>query len=191
MAWPNLSLEVGYPLVWFSGNSLSDQGATQCNECKCDLIYLYYTIDKLFQVLFLRFGYGAFHDLFWRLMKRSPRELAVSCPDVMFNIMSRDVRDEELVTFANQHEIHRIVEANGRVRWFGCRRGYPYTSSKLCYETKGLSVSPSRMENIADGIKFFMKACEDAGAFCEPVDGTLLGKDSLSVFMGQGCKLWQ
>ena len=115
-------------------------------------------------------------------MRRSPRELAVSCPDVMFNIMSRDVRDEELVTFANQHDIHRIVEANGRVRWFGCRLGYPYTSSRLCSQTKGLGLSPSQMENAADAIKFLMKECEAAGAFCEVADGSLLGKDSRNAF---------
>ena len=135
-----------------------------------------------FKFLFPRFGYGAFHDLFWRLMRRIPRELVVSCPDVMFNIMSRDVRDEELVTFANQHEIHRIVEANGRVRWFGCRLGYPHTSSRLCSQTKGLGLSPSQMENAADAMKFLMKECEDAGAFCEVADGSLLGKDSRNAF---------
>jgi hypothetical protein len=31
------------------------------------------------------------------------------------------------------------------------------------------------MENLADVIKFFLRACEDAGAFCELSSGTLIG----------------
>ena len=105
-----------------------------------------------------------------------PQRIAASCPDVMFNVHSREIEDEELVTFANKHLIHRIIDPDGRVRWYGCRKGYPYTSEKLCKRGKGMGLSPADMENLADVIKFFMQACNDAGAYCEIQSGTMMGK---------------
>ncbi|XP_028402712.1 uncharacterized protein LOC114525530 [Dendronephthya gigantea] len=119
--------------------------------------------------------FGSIYDLFWRFKKQTPQKMAVSCPDVMFNIQSRDIADEELVTFANKHAIHRIIDPDGRVRWYGCRNGYSYTSAKLCKKGKGIHLSPADMENLADVMKFFMKACDDAGAICEFASGTMIG----------------
>ena len=93
----------------------------------------------------------------------------------MFNIKSREVFDEELVTFANKHQIHRIIDPDGRVRWYGCRKGYSYTSAALCKRGKGIHLSPADMENLADVLKFFMKACDEAGAICEFDSGTMMG----------------
>ena len=102
--------------------------------------------------------------------------IAVSCPDVMFNAdIQLEEKDEELVGFANKNEIHKIVEANGRVRWYGCRFGYPYTF-ELCEKPQGFVLSPSTMENLADLVKFTMRQCENAGIYCELIDGTLLGE---------------
>ena len=104
-----------------------------------------------------------------------PEKIIATCPDVMFNTNPREVEDVEYVLFANKHLIHRIVEASGRVRWYGCRHGLPYTKANLCTRGKSLGLSPAEMENLADVIKFFLRACEDAGAFCEVSAGTLIG----------------
>jgi len=48
--------------------------------------------------------------------------MVVSCPDVMFHEQKFDVRDEDLLTFASRHSIRKIVESNGNVRWYGCKR---------------------------------------------------------------------
>jgi hypothetical protein len=93
----------------------------------------------------------------------------------MFNTNPREVEDIEYVSFANKHMIHRIVEASGRVRWYGCRHGLSYTKPELCKRGKGVGLSPAEMENLVDVIKFFLRVCEDAGAFCELYSGTLIG----------------
>ena len=54
--------------------------------------------------------YGAFHDLFWRFKNQMPQRIAASCPDVMFNVHSRVIDNEELVTFECKHLIHRIID---------------------------------------------------------------------------------
>ena len=119
---------------------------------------------------------GAFRDLFWRLKKRHPEKISASCPDVMFQINTRDRSDEDLVAFANKHAIHRIVEPCGQVRWYGCRLGRSYTAGRACPKRKGLAVSPADMENLADAVKFVMRECENAGIYyCEMQDGTLMG----------------
>ena len=127
-------------------------------------------------VSFFSLKYGSFRDLFWRLKKRHPGKVSVSCPDVMFQINTHDRSDEDLVAFANKHVIHRIVEPCGQVRWYGCRLGRSYTSGWACPKKKGLALSPSDMENLADAVKFIMRECENAGIYCEMQDGTLLGE---------------
>ena len=117
-----------------------------------------------------------------------PDKIAAACPDVMFGTNPREVEDVEYVSFANKHLIHRIVEASGRVRWYGCRHGLSYTRGDLCKKASGLGLSPASMENLADVIKFFLRACEEAGAFCELYSGTLIGMfigDSLLVLTAE------
>ena len=130
---------------------------------------------KLTACSFCSLGEGVFRDLFWRSKKEMPEKVITACPDVMFNTNPREVEDIEYLSFANKHLIHRIVEAGGRVRWYGCRHGLSYTKANLCQRDKGLGLSPAEMENLADVIKFFLRACEDAGAFCELYAGTLIG----------------
>ena len=125
--------------------------------------------------------YGAFHDLFWRFKSEMPEIIVASCPDVMFNMHSREIDDAELVTFANKHLIHRIIDPDGRVRWYGCRKGHSYTSPGLCKKGKGMGLSPADMENLADVINFFMRACHDAGAFCEFQSGTMMGEGNFLI----------
>ena len=94
----------------------------------------------------------------------------------MFNVISRDVSDNEYASFANKHEIHKLIESDGRVRWYGCRIGLAHTSGKLCKKEKGMALSPADMENLADAVKYFMKLCEEVGALCEVQSGTMMGK---------------
>ncbi|XP_032226808.2 uncharacterized protein LOC5502641 [Nematostella vectensis] len=124
---------------------------------------------------------GAFHDLFWRLKRSTPRRLSLSCPDVMFNIYTSPVSDQAYVDFARKWDIKKWLDPDGRVRWYGCRRGHEYTSSSsTCSLTKSLAVPPCDLENLADAIKFVMKECENAGLFCELQEGTLLGAVKLN-----------
>lgn len=93
----------------------------------------------------------------------------------MFNVQPRVVKDADYVAVARKHDIKRLVDANGRVHWYGCRRGYAYTGDVTCSLTKGLGVPPCDLANLAEVVKFIMKECEDAGLFCELQEGTLLG----------------
>lgn len=125
--------------------------------------------------LFSRLPFGVFQDLFWRLKMNHPGEIVVSCPDIMFNIYNREITDDKYAALAKKWEVKKWVESNGRVRWYGCRRGHSYTSSSSCSFSRGFGVPPCDLENLADAIKFVMKACEEAGLFCELQEGTLLG----------------
>lgn len=119
--------------------------------------------------------FGVFQDIFWRLKSKHPRKVVISCPDVMFNVNSRDIPDKKYAALARKWEVKKWVESNGRVRWYGCRRGYKHTSSDSCGLRSGIGVPPCDLENLADAIKFVMKECEEAGLFCELQEGTLLG----------------
>lgn len=101
--------------------------------------------------------------------------VAVSCPDVMFHEQKDDVRDEDLFTFASRHSIKKIVEANGRVRWYGCKRDIKYRTGDRCTLRGGLAVAPCCLENLADAVKFVMDECERSNVVCELQEGTLLG----------------
>jgi len=119
--------------------------------------------------------FGVLQDVFWRLKSKHPEKVVVSCPDVMFNIYSREIPDERYGALARKWDVKKWVESNGRVRWYGCRRGHSHTSSDSCSFHSGIGVPPCDLENLADAIKFVMKECEDAGLFCELQEGTLLG----------------
>ena len=63
--------------------------------------------------------FGTFRDIFWRAKKS--KQVAVSCPDVMFNIASpTDDDDAKYLNFASRYELKKIVETDGRVRWYVC-----------------------------------------------------------------------
>lgn len=117
--------------------------------------------------------FGVFHDIFWKMKKM--KRIAVSCPDVMFNIDQAGGKDAGYLNFARKYDIKKIVEPNGRVRWYGCRRGIKHRRGSSCSRPKGLGVPPCDLENLADAIKLIMKECEEAGLFCELQEGTLLG----------------
>ena len=114
--------------------------------------------------------------MFWRLKTEHPEKVVVSCPDVMFYTYSREIPDERYVALTKKWELKKWVEPNGRVRWYGCRHGNSHTSADNCGGFKaGMAVPPCDLENLADTVKFIMKACEDAGLLCELTDGTLTG----------------
>lgn len=134
---------------------------------------------RVFTFVFLSFSLesGAFHDLFWRIKKALPGNVAVSCPDIMFNIHTNPLPDSYYAQLASKWEIKKWVEASGQVRWYGCRRGYQHNiGTQSCSMSKGVANPPCDLENFADAIKFLMKECEDAGLYCELQEGTLLGK---------------
>jgi len=76
---------------------------------------------------------------------------------------------------AQKWDVKKWVEPDGKVRWYGCRRGYNYTSKSRCSTKLGITDPPCDLENLADAVKFVMKKCEETGVYCEIRDGTLLG----------------
>ena len=131
----------------------------------------------------LNMGQGLYRDLFLRAKWYFSHQHAnhvISCPDVMFNVHPNEVKDGELVDFAKKHQIRKILEADGRVRWFGCRRGLSYRSDRRCNIQSGYAVPPCCLENLADAVKFVMARCEEHGILCELQEGTLLGAVKLN-----------
>ena len=133
--------------------------------------------------------YGLYRDLFLRVKERYSslypglsQDVAavVSCPDVMFHTQNPKVRDEELVDFAKKHDIKKIVEADGKIRWFGCRRGIKHRTGEKCPFKSGLAVPPCGLENLADAVKFIMEQCRRNSVSCELQEGTLLGAVKLN-----------
>ena len=133
--------------------------------------------------------YGIYRDLFLRINDQYSRShpglgqggtAVVSCPDVMFHVQSPQAKDEGLADFAKKHEIKKIVEADGRNRWFGCRRGINHRNGEKCPIKSGLAVPPCCLENLADAIKFIMDQCGKNNASCELQEGTLLGAIKLN-----------
>lgn len=127
---------------------------------------------------------GLYRDLFLQLKERQRgthpglgRDVGavVSCPDVMFHTHTPEVQDTQLVHFVNRHAIKKIIEADGRVRWFGCRRGIQHRNGNKCPSKSGLAVAPCCLENLADAIKFVMAQCSKKNVSCELQEGTLLG----------------
>lgn len=133
--------------------------------------------------------YGLYRDLFVRVKERYSSlnpglthnvTAVVSCPDVMFHTQKPKVRDEELADFANKHDIKTIVEADGKIRWFGCRRGRKHRKGEKCPLKLGLAVPPCCLENLADAVIFIMEQCGRNNVSCELQEGTLLGAVKLN-----------
>ncbi|XP_001637005.2 uncharacterized protein LOC5517036 isoform X1 [Nematostella vectensis] len=127
-----------------------------------------------------RLNNGVYRDLFLRVKskfshttRRGPT--VVSCPDAMFHTRSPERTDADLLPFANKHSIRKIVELDGRVRWYGCRRGVIHRTADKCPVREGLLVPPCCLENLADAVKFLMSQCESNSIVCELQEGTLLG----------------
>eukprot|EP00112_Aurelia_sp_Birch-Aquarium-sp1_P024757 Seg797.3 transcript_id=Seg797.3/GoldUCD/mRNA.D3Y31 product="Fukutin-related protein" protein_id=Seg797.3/GoldUCD/D3Y31 len=97
-----------------------------------------------------------------------------SCPDVMAQVKFPDTSKSSSAKFANFWDIKRIVDADGKIRWYGCKRGIKHRQNK-CRIGRGMAVPPCCLENLADAIKFIMKNCEDNDIICELQEGTLLG----------------
>ena len=104
-----------------------------------------------------------------------PAKVVVSCPDVMFGTYEREIPDQKYTALTEKWDVKKWVESDGRVRWYGCRRGYPHTSPMPCERETGMGVPPCDLENLADAIKFVMKECENAGIYCEVHEGSVLG----------------
>ena len=133
--------------------------------------------------------HGLLRDLFLRVKDRHSSShpglnhggtAVVTCPDVMFHMQTPPVRDDELANFANKHNIKKIVEVDGKTRWFGCRRRIRHRNGEKCPLKSGLVVPPCCLENIADAIKFVMEQCGKNNITCELQEGTLLGAVKLN-----------
>lgn len=128
-------------------------------------------------------NYGIYEDLFLRLKYQragSHSNAVLSCPDVMFHVQKQNVEDIDLLPFANRHVIRKIIEADGKVRWYGCRRDIKHRLGDRCVLRDGLAVAPCCLENLADAIKFIMSECDSNNAVCELQEGTLLGAVKLN-----------
>ncbi|XP_068724564.1 uncharacterized protein [Montipora capricornis] len=127
---------------------------------------------------------GLYRDIFLRVKEKfsdihpglgHDGGTVVSCPDVMFHTQSPQVHDSKLVPFVNRHKIKKIIEADGTIRWFGCRRGIKHRDGEKCPIKSSLAVPPCCLENLADAIKFVMEQCNRNNLTCELQEGTLLG----------------
>ena len=102
-------------------------------------------------------------------------DLAVVCADVMFNIGTPKIHNEALMEFATKHDIKKMVNSDGSVRWFGCRRGLSYTKGKTCTWPNGIGAPPCDLWNLGEVIKFVMQICEESNIMCEYVAGDVIG----------------
>ncbi len=101
--------------------------------------------------------------------------MAVVCADVMFNIQTPYIRDEALVSFATKHDIKKMVNSDGTIRWYGCRRGLSYTKDKKCDWPDGIGAPPCDLWNLGEAVKFIMQACDEGSMACEYAAGNVLG----------------
>ena len=102
--------------------------------------------------------------------------MAVVCADVMFNVGTPQIPDEALVSFSAKHNIKKMVNSDGTVRWYGCRRGLSYTKNKECDWPDGIGAPPCDLWNLGEAVKFIMQACDEGGFPCEYAAGNVLGK---------------
>ena len=189
--WSNSCLQMqlkNYTLAYKSGYHRSFAECLVCDYISGPFMA---KVAPLKQIRFhLDSKHGLYRDLFLRIKQtysslhpglgHGGRTAVVSCPDVMFHTQVPQVTDEELVDFANKHDIKKIVEADGRVRWFGCRRGIKHRKGEKCPVKSGLAVPPCCLENLGDAIKFVMEQCDRNNATCELQEGTLLGAVKLN-----------
>lgn len=189
--WSNGCLQMqlkNYTLAYKSGYHHSFAECLVCDYLSGPFMA---KVTPLKQIGFhLRGKHGLYRDFFLRIKQRHSSvhpglghgggTAVVSCPDVMFHTQVPQVTDKELVDFANKQDIKKIVEADGRVRWFGCRRGIKHRKGEKCPVKSGLAVPPCCLENLADAIKYVMEQCEMNNATCELQEGTLLGAVKLN-----------
>ena len=97
----------------------------------------------------------------------------------MFNIDPPNTPNKALVSFANKHEIKKMVTSDGSVRWFGCRDGLDYTNKTGCSWPDGIGVPPCDLWNLGEVVSFVMQACERGKMVCEYVAGDIVGKEKL------------
>ena len=106
----------------------------------------------------------------------------------MFNVGTPPIPDEALVSFSTQHDIKKMVNSDGTVRWYGCRRGLSYAKHKECDWRDGISAPPCDLWNLGEAVKFIMQTCDEGGFPCEYAAGNVLGKgwifSTFELFLG-------
>ena len=188
--WSNGCLQTrlqNYTLSYKSGYHTSKHSCVKCDFLTGPFIAKTKTLQKF--AFREELQYGIYEDWFLRMkgyrVKRQVRGSRGSCDperkgyfyactDVLTRVNFPDRNDSSLAEFANLWDIKKIIEANGRTRWYGCKRGIPHRQKK-CRLRRGMAVPPCCLENLADAIKFIMKTCADNEIICELQEGTLLG----------------
>ena len=167
-----------YTLTYKSGYFTSRQECMHCNDLPGPYLVRTEMLEK--HKFWYTLNEGLYRDWFLQLKKKNMHKhknmLVLSCPDVLFGINPTKIEDKMLLNFANRWDIKKIIEPNGQIRWYGCRRGINYLNAgEKCTFGQGMAVPPCCLENLADAIKFVMKTCEQFEITCELQEGTLLG----------------
>ena len=109
---------------------------------------------------------GLFEDFFLRING----EVAV-CPDAMFHVhkpkLSTDSRDWML--FGRDRNLFELSFTPDDVIRFGCGYKYP------CRKSAGYIIHPCCVNDLLNLTNTIMELCNNAGMYCEPHGGTILG----------------
>ena len=108
---------------------------------------------------------GLFEDWFLRL-SRARVETTV-CPDSMFHTNTIVAEAEDWGQLMNKWDLYKIVTPRGKTFHSKCDLRYSNLNSK--------GLSPCRLNQNADAVKFIMKTCEENNIICELKEGTALG----------------
>lgn len=177
--WSNGCLQTqlkNYTLSFRQGYFHSMSECLVCDQLNGPFLVKTSVIKEL--VLSSNLDEAPYWDLFLHAKKHYGRHghAVVTCPDVMFHV-GQARNETQLASFARKHEINKIVEADGTVKWFGCGQKI---NLEYCALKSGIAVPPCCLEYLADAIKFLMDQCERHRILCELQEGTLLGAVKLN-----------
>ncbi|XP_065667261.1 uncharacterized protein LOC105849534 [Hydra vulgaris] len=133
------------------------------------------TSVQLFQSLDFdnNLSYGVFKDFFVNFNTKKLKLLV--CPDVMFYNDQHEEKDFQLADFAKKWDIKKIISLTKKVLWFGCRKGFNYTTKSKCIIRRGMAVPPCCIANLVDAIKFLLFMFKKNGIKYLVQEGSVLG----------------
>lgn len=159
-----------YTLKYEAGYYESRFSCMYCNHVVSPFLTRTKTLTKY--IFNDRWNHGVYRDLFFRI----PEKQILVCPDVLFYLNTKHETDVQLSAFADEHRITRIVETDGKIRWFNRRRGFNGNLNHVCNTFKrSTAVSPDCRHNLLDGINFLLQQCVKHNLSCELQEGTLVG----------------
>ena len=170
-----------YTLKYIAGYRLSQRECLFCEYVTSPFL-VRTTVIKHYK--FRKLTHGVFRDFFLQI--KQDEELIVVCPDVMFYTAKENQSNAQLIHFAEQWDIRRIIEADNTVLWFGFRTGLKHTKSigfsllskpgrPECGFSPTIAVTPDCRSNLVDALVFILAQCEKNNIFCEMSDGTVVG----------------